>query len=294
MKCLFAAVLSSNLFCMVDDPWDAEKYALQAWPQQNHAIKLFDIMIKPHLKGNEFILDLGCGPGRVTHPMSLFVQTGHVLGIDNSAKMIDYANHHFSNCNVTFQKFPVEVFLEPTNDLVEKFHTLPVDVITSFMCFHFIPKMDGVIKALFNCLKPGGTLLATVVVSTNDSLMINDALEIYESITGRKLNIPLPSAEVIKEKYRNYLIEIGNQVHSYSVDSERYHFSFADGNELVNWISAVPTAKFIRDSLTADQLTEFKKQFYQRCQETAKIVDGRLQWYLDLLVIRAKKAASTH
>ncbi len=53
--------------------------------------------------GNEAVLDVGCGDGRVSHQLSLRVPEGRVVGIDSSASMIEFARaNHASQRNLSF------------------------------------------------------------------------------------------------------------------------------------------------------------------------------------------------
>lgn len=54
------------------------------------------------LRGDERILDIGCGDGRVTQQLALRVPNGKVLGIDASEGMIAAAREHESG-NLGFE-----------------------------------------------------------------------------------------------------------------------------------------------------------------------------------------------
>jgi ubiquinone/menaquinone biosynthesis C-methylase UbiE len=44
-----------------------------------------------NLSGNEVLLDLACGPGIYSRPFARLLKSGHVVGLDLSAPMLDYA-----------------------------------------------------------------------------------------------------------------------------------------------------------------------------------------------------------
>jgi ubiquinone/menaquinone biosynthesis C-methylase UbiE len=57
--------------------------------------------IAPHLKklnGNEHILDIRCGDGKITADISKFVPEGKVHGIDISGDMILWAQKQYHSC----------------------------------------------------------------------------------------------------------------------------------------------------------------------------------------------------
>src|SRR4051794_4016024 len=78
--------------------WNAADYAANSAPQQTWAREL---IARFHLAGNEHILDVGCGDGKVTAELSEAVLQGAVTGIDASASMIEFAAAAFP-----VRKFP--------------------------------------------------------------------------------------------------------------------------------------------------------------------------------------------
>ncbi len=69
--------------------WDPKDYAQNSGAQQGWAE---DLMERLRLAGNERILDIGCGDGKVSASLAERVPEGTVVGIDSSAEMIRYAN----------------------------------------------------------------------------------------------------------------------------------------------------------------------------------------------------------
>lgn len=71
--------------------WDPEVYAKSSTAQQKWAQELLS---KISIRGNEKILDIGCGDGKITAEIALLVPEGSV-GIDNSSEMISFAQSKF-------------------------------------------------------------------------------------------------------------------------------------------------------------------------------------------------------
>jgi trans-aconitate 2-methyltransferase len=72
--------------------WNAKEYSKNstnqyAWGQE--------LIPKLTLKGNEALLDIGCGDGKITAELAKCLPRGIVLGIDNSKEMINLAKHMF-------------------------------------------------------------------------------------------------------------------------------------------------------------------------------------------------------
>ncbi|MEJ2544020.1 MAG: methyltransferase domain-containing protein, partial [Calditrichaceae bacterium] len=72
--------------------WDAKDYEQQSANQQKWARELIE---KLNLQGNEHILDIGCGDGKVTAEIAAKIADGKITGIDNSASMIKLAQTNF-------------------------------------------------------------------------------------------------------------------------------------------------------------------------------------------------------
>ena len=82
--------------------WQPEEYCLHSFVQNDAAKQLLQYV---QLKGDEQILDVGCGDGKITAAIAKHVPRGHVTGIDISQDMISFARKAFpkrSHPNLTF------------------------------------------------------------------------------------------------------------------------------------------------------------------------------------------------
>ena len=68
--------------------WNAADYARHSSGQFQWAQELLD---KLCLQGNETVLDIGCGAGRVSAELAVRVSQGRVVGIDLAPGMIQLA-----------------------------------------------------------------------------------------------------------------------------------------------------------------------------------------------------------
>ena len=99
------------------------------------------------LKGNERILDLGCGDGMLTAQLAALVPKGSVLGIDASRRMIETARTH--------QKPNLSFIVRDINDLddIEAY-----DVVFSNATLHWIHDHHALIARVCKALAPEGAL----------------------------------------------------------------------------------------------------------------------------------------
>ena len=72
--------------------WNAADYAKSSSCQQQWARELIG---KLELKGDETLLDIGCGDGKVTEEIAACLPMGSVLGVDSSAEMIALAQSQY-------------------------------------------------------------------------------------------------------------------------------------------------------------------------------------------------------
>lgn len=73
-------------------PWDARDYAKHSSQQHIWARELIG---KLNLRGNEHVLDIGCGDGKVTAEIAAQAPDGAVMGIDSSPSMVALAQQLF-------------------------------------------------------------------------------------------------------------------------------------------------------------------------------------------------------
>ena len=119
--------------------------------------------LAPHLQqlnGDESILDIGCGDGRITSDLSKFVSNGFVVGIDPSKPMLEWAQRQYCSMEYPNLSFKEGGFLEP-GDLST------FDVIVSFCALqHCSNQQEGILQ-LAKHLKPGGKVLIMIPALEN-------------------------------------------------------------------------------------------------------------------------------
>lgn len=131
-----------------------------------------------HFKGNEQILDFGCGDGKITAEVSHFVPQGHVLGVDLSPSMITFASRCFPQIhypNLTFdQTADVDFNVENSQ---EKY-----DLIYALCVFHLVPNPIQLLTNLQTRLKQGGQLLLVVPIGNNPAFFraANETFDKYQ------------------------------------------------------------------------------------------------------------------
>jgi trans-aconitate 2-methyltransferase len=126
--------------------WDAQTYDRVSDPQYGWGLEVLERL---ELAGDEYVMDAGCGSGRVTAKLLEKLPDGRVLCVDASQSMIDAARAALGD--------RVDYLVA---DLAEVEVEQPVDVIFSTATFHWLPDHDRLFARLHAALEPGGRLTA--------------------------------------------------------------------------------------------------------------------------------------
>lgn len=135
---------------MVRTYWDAETYDRIGTPMRRWAQQVIEDL---DLRGDETVLDAGCGSGSVTFDLLNNLPTGKIYAVDSSPQMIEQLTGSVADRGVT-NVFPILASLTDFK-LPES-----VDVVFSNAVLHWIPDDDGLFGCLARATKNGGRLRA--------------------------------------------------------------------------------------------------------------------------------------
>jgi trans-aconitate 2-methyltransferase len=127
--------------------WDARTYDRLAAPQEAWAREVLDRL---PLRGDETVLDAGCGSGRVTKLLLERLPRGRVIGVDGSESMVAEARQALAEYGDRIELIHSDLL---GLELEER-----VDVVFSNAVFHWIFDHDALFRRLHGVLKPGGRL----------------------------------------------------------------------------------------------------------------------------------------
>ena len=129
--------------------WDGKTYDRIGTPQLEWGKVVLDRL---ELRGDETIVDAGCGSGRVTELLLERLPDGHVIALDGSSSMIEAARERLGDhANI---EFAVMDLLEL--DLGDR----QVDGVISTATFHWITDHARLFEELHAIIRPGGQLVA--------------------------------------------------------------------------------------------------------------------------------------
>lgn len=128
--------------------WNPRDYAANsaaqlAWARERIA--------RLRLRGDERILDVGCGDGRISAELAAAVPRGHVTGLDSSVEMIAHARDSHPprrQANLDFVLMDARAIHLPTR----------FDIVFSNAALHWVDDHRAFLRGAAGALRPGGRL----------------------------------------------------------------------------------------------------------------------------------------
>lgn len=134
--------------------WDGSRYDRLADPQTGWGRAVVERLA---LRGDETVLDAGCGSGRVTEELLERLPAGRVIALDSSASMLARARARLSGHADRVRFLHRDLLELSPEDLGADG---PVDAVLSTATFHWVTDHDRLFAGLREVLRPGGRLAA--------------------------------------------------------------------------------------------------------------------------------------
>jgi len=251
--------------------WDSEYYKTHALAQERSGREMID----SHLfSGEERILDLGCGDGKLTYYLASKVPSGEVVGLDISEAMIAQAQQDYADvANLSFVKVGAEEFV----------FDQPFDLIMSFNALHWVKDHAEVLARSKKSLKPGGEILFFMVSGRGDprirDILLSERWKPYvRGLDERYNRMNELDYEVLLDQlgFKKDLVEIREFAHHYPTQE-------ALADHFMTWL---PYAMNLSSERCRDLATEISEN----------IANGRstdVVYKVAMLVIKAHLSASS-
>jgi trans-aconitate 2-methyltransferase len=169
--------------------WNAEQYHRISEPQFEWGLQVLARLAALPVRGDETVLDAGCGTGRLTQHLAGLFPRGRVVAADLSAPMLQTLAKTLNNGNGAKRQYatssssaqkaegehaqsvahasdrPIRRSSDhPIRLVLADFQSLPfVDAfhyVFSTAAFHWAPDHDALFRSIFHALRPGGHLVA--------------------------------------------------------------------------------------------------------------------------------------
>jgi trans-aconitate methyltransferase len=134
--------------------WNAADYAAHSVVQQSWAREL---IAKLKLRGDERVLDVGCGDGKITAEIARVLPDGFVAGADASAEMIAFAQKTFPPAKISNLKFHI---CDARKIFAQKFGG-QFDLVFSNAALHWVDNHEQFLRGAADVLKSGGRLVVS-------------------------------------------------------------------------------------------------------------------------------------
>ena len=236
--------------------WDAEDYRQSSSQQKKWGREL---LLKLHLAGDERVLDIGCGDGKLTAELAGRLPRGFVLGIDSSEEMIGFAREAFPP--ERYPNLAWEVRDARDLDYEDRF-----DVVFSNAVLHWIRDHLPVLEGIERSMKPGGVALLQMGGKGNAAEVVKVMARVMgrEEWSGYFKDFTTTYGFYGPEEYTGWLIQVG-------LTPKRVEFVFKDmvhkGREgLAAWIRTtwLPFTQRIPEDLRARFIYEIVDGYIMR------------------------------
>ncbi|RJS86448.1 class I SAM-dependent methyltransferase [Methanophagales archaeon] len=193
-----------------------------------------ELIAELNLKGNEAILDLGCGNGFTTKELAERVPHGKVVGIDSSSSMLEAAKAH--------KTANMELLLLDINEMA---FDNEFDVVFSNAAHHWVLDHEKLLKNIYNALKPNGFMRIQFAGDGNCPNLIEvlrEVMELPEFVTSFKRFI-WPWYMIKPEEYEKLLSH--TEFRNYKVWGENKDRYFSDDQSMIGWIEEPSIVPFL-------------------------------------------------
>lgn len=208
--------------------WNASDYNRESTLQQVMAEEQLRLLT---LQGNERILDVGCGDGKITAAIASKVPQGSAVGVDPSQEMIAFASKHFESPTLANLRFEVA-------DARRLPFRNEFDLVVSFNALHWVPEQGEALKSIRTALKPTGRAMLRMV-SEGKRKSLEDVIEEVRQLprwASYFAGYAKPYVHPIPEAYRTLAEQCGFHVVQLNVGDKAWDFKTREG--FVAWAEA--------------------------------------------------------
>lgn len=229
--------------------WNASEYDRLSALQDAMAADVLSVLT---LKGNERILDIGCGNGKTTAAIAERVPQGSVLGVDASAEMVAFANEHWTAIHPNLQFAVADARHLP---FLHEF-----DLVVSFNALHWISDQALPLQGIHRALKSEGKAQLRMVIK-GERTCIEDVIDETRKSprwAGYFKDFRDPFMHLTPEQYAALAEQQGFRVLSLRTSDQAWDFGSRDAFlsrmkvTMIEWVQRLPEddrVPFINDAL---------------------------------------------
>ncbi|MGA2244312.1 MAG: methyltransferase domain-containing protein [Verrucomicrobiota bacterium] len=256
--------------------WNPAAYAANSAVQQGWAR---EVIARLPLRGQEHILDVGCGDGKVTAELARAVPRGRVWGVDASPEMIAFAQRAFPpsrNSNLKFQICDARKL----DALAGEF-----DLVFSNAALHWVDDHEAVLRGAAAVLKPGGRLVVSCGGKGNAHDVFLALRPEMRRVRWRRYfrNLPAPYFFYSPSDYRKWLPKFGFKTSALRLTPKEASYDGAEG--FATWIRTtwLPYVQRVPEDLREEFIAAAVRRYLARHPPDAegKVHVGMVRLELD-------------
>jgi len=234
--------------------WNVEDYCNNSIYQKKWALDFINSKIR--FKGNERVLDIGCGDGSISAIISSKLSNGSLLCIDSSKEMISYAHNRF------LRKEYSNLFFQIGDARHLNFYN-EFDIVVSFACFHWISDQVSLLKTVKRSMKPQGKLFIQIGGMGNESDLINTANKVIKTIKWVKYfnNFSYKWGFFSDNEYIAFLKKAGLKINNVELVPKKMVYKNKEG--LKSWIRTTwqPYLERVPDNLQSQFINDVASNY---------------------------------
>ena len=254
--------------------FDPEKYRQASGHQQDWGNRLIEEL---DLRGDEKILDLGCGDGRPTARLAALVPHGGVVGMDSSIPMIGMARR--------LEKINLKFLCRDIDDLD---FNQGFDLVFSNAALHWVRDHDRLLNSVHKALRRGGAARFNFAGDGNCSNFFAVVRELMASPKYSRYFEAfiwpwyMPTVEAYEEKLRS------SDLFDFRVWGEVADRTFS-ATELIGWIEQ-PSLVPLLEQLPSDTKGPFRDDAVAEMLQRTRIEDRKyLETFRRINLLARKK-----
>jgi len=239
--------------------WNAAEYAANSAVQQSWAQEL---IAKLKLRGDEHVLDVGCGDGKITAELARAVPRGSVTGVDASMEMIAFAQKKFPPAKVSNLKFEItDARKIGGGKTASRF-----DLVFSNAALHWVDDHETILRGAAAVLKPGGRLAVSCGGKGNAHDVFLALRPEMRRPRWREFfrRMPMPYYFYSPSDYEKWLPKFGFKIHALKLAPKDATYAGADG--LATWLRAtwLPFVQRVPENLREDFIAAVTQRYLAR------------------------------
>jgi trans-aconitate 2-methyltransferase len=258
--------------------WNPADYHKSSAAQQQWAKEL---IAKLGHRGNERVLDIGCGDGKVTAEIARSLPGGDVTGVDNSPEMIRFACDHFP-CS-EYRNLSFVLADARALPFSEEF-----DVVFSNAALHWILDHKPVLAGIAKSLRTEGKLLIQMGGKGNaeQALGAGDIVQKRPEWAQYFSGFSFTFGFFDKAEYREWLIESGFE--PIRVELIQKDMTYTSRQDLAAWIRTtwLPRLSRLPESRRSGYIEAVMDEYLKQYPADA---DGTIHISMVRLEVEAKK-----